>query len=59
QKHPDISPGSIGWRMGQGEDYLLSFRPWFASLPPEDQKRFEQQHPEPRGWGGFYSGGRT
>lgn len=55
QMHPDIAPGSIGWRMGRGEDYLQSFHEWFASLTPEEQTKFKEQHPEPRDWRGFYS----
>ncbi|WP_416832050.1 MAG: class I SAM-dependent methyltransferase [Erythrobacter sp.] len=44
---PDIPRGSIGWRMGHGEDYWHVFFDWLRSLPPEDQERVKAKYPEP------------
>jgi hypothetical protein len=51
-----IPPGSIGWRMGPGEDYLEEFWSWFDNLTDLERAMFQFQHPEPRGWRGFYAG---
>jgi hypothetical protein len=56
--HPDIPAGSIGWRMGRGEEYVIAFWNWFNRLPPEENMAFKEQHPEPRGWRGFYESWR-
>jgi hypothetical protein len=55
---PDIPAGSIGWRMGRGEDVYADFRRWFGSLTDEAAQAFEVMNPEPSGWGGFYRGVR-
>ena len=54
QAHPDIPPGSIGWRMGPGEDYLSEFTAWFARKHEGAKARYAHEYPEPEGWGGFY-----
>ena len=53
--HQDIPAGSIGWRMGRGEDCLLSFWAWFNQLTEVEQAAFREQHPEPLGWQGLYA----
>lgn len=55
KKHPEIPLGSIGWRMGYGEDYWVSFDDWFKRKSHEHQKDYALKHPEPAGWDGFYS----
>jgi hypothetical protein len=49
-KYPEISAGSIGWRMGRGEEYLYEFIRWFSSLTAEEQSRFAQGNPPPQSW---------
>ncbi|WP_172249411.1 hypothetical protein [Novosphingobium sp. SG707] len=53
--HPDIHAGSIGWRMGRGEDYLDQFNQWFSRKHVEAKRRYATDNPEPVGWEGFYS----
>ena len=55
QALPDIPAGSIGWRMGRGEDYIMAFWKWFNALTPPHQATYKDEHPEPEGWRGFYS----
>lgn len=52
--HPDIPRGSIGWRMGGGETTAMNFQEFFTELSDEDRARFEQAHPEPDEWVGYY-----
>ena len=54
QKHPEIPVGSIGWRMGYGEDYWISFDDWFKRKSEGEKKSYAIEHPEPHGWEGFY-----
>lgn len=55
KKFPDIPLGSIGWRMGHGEDYWLEFDAWFKAKTPDHRQRYAAENPEPTGWTGFYS----
>lgn len=52
---PTIPLGSIGWRMGAGEEYWARFDKWFRQLQPSQRQRFTGEHPEPDGWVGFYA----
>jgi len=54
-KHPEIPFGSIGWRMGYGEDYWHRFDTYYASLGSGGRKQFRDRHPEPAEWEGFYA----
>lgn len=54
QKHPEIPLGSIGWRMGYGEDYWISFDDWFERKSSAHKQTYAAQHPEPTGWEGFW-----
>lgn len=51
---PHLRKGSMGWRMGAGEDYILEFREWFRRLNDQMQAEYSQQFPEPEEWAGFY-----
>ena len=57
--HPDIPFGSIGWRMGAGEDGYGSFYGWYAALTDSEATGFAAAHPEPEGWQGWYARVRT
>ncbi|WP_422055387.1 hypothetical protein [Sphingomonas sp.] len=47
QMYPDIPFGSIGWRMGPGEDALCAFYQWFAELNDVDAAEFVASNPAP------------
>ena len=57
---PDIPFGSIGWRMGSGEDYWFEFDGWYRALSPGQKSEFKAKYPEPSEveqglpWTGFY-----
>jgi hypothetical protein len=40
--------------MGRGEDYVMAFWDWFNKLSAEERSAFQERHPEPAGWDGFY-----
>lgn len=50
-----IPLGSIGWRMGAGEDYWHAWIPWIRSLPEAERDAYKFRWPEPDGWRDFYS----
>ena len=52
--HPEIEPGSIGWRMGYGEDYITKFDSFYRSRNAADKAVYCSSHPEPSPWAGFY-----
>jgi hypothetical protein len=51
---PEIPKGSIGWRMGRGEDFYNRFYRWFSGLNETEPTRFAESYPEPDEWKGFY-----
>jgi hypothetical protein len=50
KKYPETPAGSIGWRMGAGEDYFDMFYRWFSALNDAEWTRFASENPEPAGW---------
>lgn len=48
--YPEIPEGSIGWRMGYGEDYRIKFYKWFQTLSVEEQKEYNSKFPKPVCW---------
>ncbi|MDE7425322.1 MAG: NADAR family protein [Lachnospiraceae bacterium] len=52
--YPEIERGSIGWRMGCGEDYLMKWGRWFDALDEEEQKEYQVLFPEPVTWKGYW-----
>jgi hypothetical protein len=54
KQFPQIQYGSIGWRMGPGEDYWDEFDRWYKRKNPDHRKRYREENPEPDGWEGFY-----
>jgi hypothetical protein len=52
---PYIPRGSIGWRMGRGEDYYNEFYKWFSVLGSTERDRYVLGQPEPAEWKGFYA----
>lgn len=53
-KFPNIPLGSIGWRMGVGEDYWFRFRSWWFRQIRAKRVAVKTKYPEPREWLGFY-----
>jgi hypothetical protein len=53
-KYPNIPLGSIGWRMGLGEDYLSKFASLYCAQKRQAQVKVLRKYPEPQGWEGFY-----
>jgi N-glycosidase YbiA len=49
-KFPDVPPGSIGWRMGNGEGYLCEFNPWYRGLTVEGRRKYKEIYPPPKEW---------
>lgn len=54
QKYPELPAGSIGWRMGRGEDYYNDFYKWFSGLLPSEQEAYALANEPPRGWLNLY-----
>ena len=52
---PSYSKGSMGWKMGPGEDYWIAFHEWIYSLDGTQLNEFVLAHPEPKDWKGFYN----
>ena len=52
---PDMPRGSLGWRMGDGEEFWSQFDHWYCRLQPTHRDRYAVQYPEPEGWAGFYA----
>lgn len=53
--HADIPWGSLGWRMGQGEQYWQQWSPWYDALQPQQRADYHHTYPEPEEWTGFYA----
>jgi len=57
-KYPNLRRGSMGWRMGAGEHFLLSvFRPWWLQLPEPDRAAYRVEYPAPDEWQGYLDSG--
>ncbi len=51
---PDIPWGSIGWRMGNGESYIMTWDRWYKKLSQDDRAKYQSLHPAPTGLESFY-----
>jgi hypothetical protein len=49
-----IPRASIGWRMGEGEEYWDEFRAWWGRQPAGVRAEVRDAYPEPLGWVRFY-----
>ena len=52
--YPEIPCGSIGWRMGPGEDVFSDWITWLRGLAANQREEYRKQHPEPESWVGTY-----
>ncbi|HTQ14960.1 MAG TPA: 7-cyano-7-deazaguanine synthase QueC [Rhizomicrobium sp.] len=56
KQFPTYEAGSLGWRMGGGEDYWFRFWDWFLrGLTDEGRVAYMHANPEPSGWKGRYA----
>lgn len=53
--YSDVARGSIAWRMGEGESYLMDWYVWIRALSKERRKAYEIEYPEPESWEGTYA----
>lgn len=44
-KYSDISEGSIGWRMGEAEGYLMEWTVWLLGLTKKDLLEYSEKYP--------------
>lgn len=51
---PDIPWGSLGWRMGFGEQYWAQWQPFYLSLSAHDREIYRRDWPESDEWKGLY-----
>src|SRR6267142_1065903 len=54
KEFPHIPCGSVGWRMGPGEDFWHLWTRWYSSLSLEERAEYKAKWPEPTDWMGFY-----
>jgi len=54
RRYPDIPAGSIGWRMGPGEDYYFEFYRWFSGLSNAEKAAYSEANQPPSGWQDLY-----
>ncbi len=52
---PDYKMGSMGFRMGSGEDYNVQFSEWYNAASEEDIESFKGKYPEVEKYAGFYA----
>jgi len=53
-RYPTVDASDTFWRMGAGEQYLVDFSTYFASLPPTEQLVYALSYPAPFDWGQFF-----
>jgi hypothetical protein len=51
---PTIPFGSLGWKMGNGELYLIRFNVWFSKLDKMKKQEYVSRYPKPEDWKSFY-----
>jgi len=52
--YPNLPFGSIGWRMGKGEDHYNQFYRFISGLPGAELTAYVAENPEAPGWEGIY-----
>lgn len=50
-KYPNLPITSMGWRMGEGEDYNMEFSNWLDRQPLEVLRDYSARFPAPAEWG--------
>jgi len=54
KKYSDIPLGSLGWRMGAGEDYWYKFVAWYGTQDSKTRKEYKEIYPKPDDWDNFW-----
>lgn len=49
-KYPNIPISSMGWRMGDGEDYMEAFGDWRRAQPADVLAAYAAKYPTPSAW---------
>ena len=52
--YPEIKAMSIGWRMGDGEAYLIEWGDWYEKLSKDEEMEYQANYPPPSYWFNFY-----
>lgn len=55
----DLPCGSLGWRMGGGEDYMDTFLEWLYQLSESEVEQYFQENPPPEEWRTFCESHRS
>jgi hypothetical protein len=53
-RYPEIPRYSIGWRMGDGENYYNAAYRLLSALSPDERAAYAGLYPEPEDWAGWY-----
>ena len=56
-EHPESPNGSIGWRMGYGEGYLMDFYRWLGTLDATERALYKDYPVWPRDTPSFVGSG--
>lgn len=54
KKYPGIDPLDMFWRMGEGEQYVITTAQYWDTLDEHSRVIYELMHPIPPGWEYFY-----
>ncbi|MBR6770593.1 MAG: NADAR family protein [Lachnospiraceae bacterium] len=52
--YPHFERYSLGWRMGEGEAYVMTWSEWYDSLNEKEQNEYQLLFPEPITWQGYW-----
>lgn len=53
-QYPEIPLGSMGWRMGPGEEYWYQFVDWYGRLNAGEREGYKARYPKPESWKVFW-----
>ena len=53
-KYPNLPKESMGWRMGQGEDYMEQYLKWYYANPRSKRVEIMNKYKTPEDWSEFY-----
>lgn len=53
-RYPYIARSSIGWRMGDGEQYMSDFIEWWDAQSIDAKQAYKARYNTPVDWLGFY-----
>ncbi|RYH62448.1 MAG: hypothetical protein EON54_09310 [Alcaligenaceae bacterium] len=53
-KYPNMPRTSMGWRMGEGEDYAEEFSHWLSQLTTNELRAYRKKYPAPSDWSNIW-----